>query len=249
MIQIFNEDCIETMKRIPDGSIDLILTDPPYGSTSLTWDKPQDYNILFNEWFRICKTNAAILIFGQQPYATDIINSCRKYFRYEIIWEKTQQLGFLNANKMPLRGHENIFVFYKKLPTYNPQKIKAESLKSSRTKIHTQSGVYASHTKQTDWKETGFRYPGSIIKFSNWNGGGFTKNATIHPTQKPVDLIRYLMLTYSNKGDLVFDGYLGSGTTAIVCKIEGRRFIGSELNEEYYDKAMQRINNFQLQLF
>lgn len=250
-IELYNEDCIKTMKKIPSGSIDLVLTDPPYGSTNLDWDKEQNYNMLFYEWFRICKENAAILVFGQQPYATDVINACRNYFRYEVIWEKTQMLGFLNAKKMPLRAHENILVFYKKLPTYNPIKNKAENLKANRKKNHTVNGVYASHTKQTDWKETGLRYPGSVIKFSNWNGGGFTKKATIHPTQKPVDLLRYLIQTYSNIGDVVFDGFCGSGTTAIACIKEDRRFIGSELNKEYFEKAIERIRieQQQFQLF
>lgn len=248
-VSLYNEDLFETMKRLPDGCVDLILTDPPYGSTNLEWDKRQDYIKLFSEWFRIGKENAPILVFGQQPHAIDIIIACRSFFRYEIIWQKSQMLGFLNANKMPMREHENIFIFYKKLPTYNPQKVKAENLKVSRKKIHKQSGVYASHTKQTDWKETGFRYPGSVVKYSNWNGGGFTKKPTIHPTQKPLDLIRNLILTYSNKGETIFDGYSGSGTTAEACIIEGRKFIGSELNKEYFDKSVLRLKNVPTQLF
>lgn len=252
-IDLYNENCYDLMKRIPDGSIDLIITDPPYGSLDLEWDKAQDYSLLFPEWFRITKENAPIIVTSQQPYATDIINACRKYFRYEIIWEKTQKLGFVNANKMPMRGHENLLVFYRKLPTYNPQKYKVGKDKMSWGRVRKQTANryegYSDGCKEGTYTDTGERLPHSVIQISNWNGAlfGKTDRAVVHPTQKPVDLFRYLILTYSNEGETVFDGFSGSGTAAVACLEEGRNFIGSELNEEYYKGAISRIENERMQ--
>lgn len=252
-IDLYNENCYDLMKRIPDGSIDFIVTDPPYGSTNLEWDKEQDYENLFAEWFRIAKENAAIIVFSQQPYATDIINACRKYFRYETIWEKTMKMGFPNANKMPLKAHENMLVFYKKLPTYNPQKYIVGKDKMSwgrqRKQGENRYDGYTSSMGKSIYTDDGTRMSKSVIQISNWNGAlfGKTDKAVVHPTQKPVDLFRYLILTYSNEGETVFDGFAGSGTAAVACLEESRNFIGSELNEEYYKGAINRIENERLQ--
>lgn len=243
-IELYNEDCLKTLKRIQTGSVDLILQDPPYGALDLNWDNPVDYNIMFSEWFRVLKENGVILIFSQQPYATDVICACRKSFRYEIIWEKTQKLGFVNANKMPLKGHENILVFYKKLPVYNPQKVKVQREDIGRVRKQDK-GRYKGYSEMGEctYVEDGFRHPSTVIKFSNWNGAlfGNNNNATIHPTQKPIDLFRWLIKSYSNENDLVFDGYSGSGTTAAACLKEKRRFIGSELSKEYFDLSVKRL--------
>lgn len=235
-IELLNLDCLDLLKSLPDSSVNLILIDPPYGSTNFEWDKSPNYSSLFKEFFRVGVPNACIAVFSQQPYATDVINSCRKYFRYEIIWEKTLCMGFPNANKMPLRGHENILIFYKKLPTYNPQKYKVKSEKLGRMKNRSQ--VYKGYSNEvlTTYTDDGTRFPSSVIMVSNHNGG------VIHPTQKPIALFRWLVRTYSNPGETVFDGYSGSGTTAEACIIEGRKFIGSELNKEYYDKSIERLS-------
>jgi site-specific DNA-methyltransferase (adenine-specific) len=251
-----NKDCMEGMKLIADKSIDLIVTDPPYGSLNISWDKEQDYNLIFPEWFRICKDNAAILVFSHQPFATDVINASRKFFRYEIIWQKTQKTNFANAKKMPLRGHENILVFYKKLPTYNPQKYYSATGVRNRVKKGGKNGLeyegYSGGFKDNYTYENidGMMYPDSVVKFSNWNGAlfGNTDHATVHPTQKPVDLIRYLIKTFSNPGETVFDGFAGSGTGVIACIQEAREYVAFELDKEYYDNAVKRIEQYRSQL-
>jgi site-specific DNA-methyltransferase (adenine-specific) len=240
----------ELMREFPDGYFDLVIIDPPYGVLNKKWDVAVDFKSLIIELFRISKENAAVLIFGQQPMVTDVINSCRKYFRYEIIWQKTQKTNFANAKKMPLRGHENILVFYKKLPTYNPQKYYNPSGVRKRRNSSAKNGMeyqgYSGGFKQ-DYlytNEEGMMLPDSVIKFSNWNGAlfGDNSNTTIHPTQKPVDLLRYLIMTYSNINDKVLDCFIGSGSTAIACHDEGRDCVGCELDPDYYEAAMKRIN-------
>jgi site-specific DNA-methyltransferase (adenine-specific) len=254
-IDFTNEDICLKMSKIKPGSVDLILIDPPYGCLNLKWDKKQDYVKLF-EWFFIIGTpNVAILIFSKQPYATDVINEGRKYFRYEIIWEKTQKTNFANAKKMPLCGHENILVFYKKLPIYNPQKhISKDSIKKRFSK-HQKNGLeyegYSGGFKD-DYSYTnimGELLPDSVITFSNWNGAlfGNTKNTVKHPTSKPVPLLRYLIKTYSNKDNTVFDGFCGSGSTVIACLEENRNFIGCELDPIYFSAAEKRIEEFKMQ--
>lgn len=252
MIDIKCGDCLELMKDISDKSIDLILCDLPYGITCLEWDKPIPFKPLWVQYNRIIKDNGAILLFSAQPFTTDLINSNRKMFRYEIIWEKTQRMGFLNANKMPLKAHENILVFYKHLPTYNPQKfylsseyIKMHQVNIGRTreKNDGRAGHYGSHEKGVPYTDTGERYPTDVIKFSNWNGALFGNKSKVvkHPTQKPLPLIEYLIKTYSNEGDIVLDNCMGVGTTGIACKKLDRNFIGFELSEDYFEIAKNSL--------
>ena len=241
-------DCLELMKDIPDGSIDMILCDLPYGSTAFKWDVVIPFDKLWDQYKRIIKENGAIVLTAQQPFATDLINSNRKLFRYEIIWEKTMKLGFLNANKMPLRGHENILIFYKKLPTYNPQKTQTGKARNRNVKLINQTkSRYAGYNnfRSVSTIDDGSRYPHSVVKFSNWNGSGFVKNKNpgIHPTQKPVDLFEWLIKTYSNEGDLVLDNCSGSGTTAIACIRNNRNYICIEKEEKYYLDSLNRIEN------
>lgn len=254
-IDFTNEDIYLKMAKIKDGSIDLILTDPPYGCLNLKWDVAPNFARLFKEFFRIGKSNVAILIFSKQPYATDVINSCRKFFRYEIIWEKTQKTNFANAKKMPLCGHENILIFYKKLPTYNPQKhISKEGVRKRFAKNKKNGLEYEGYSGgfKVDYKyenKEGLMLPDSVITFSNWNGAAFGKktHACINPTQKPVPLLRYLINTYSNEGETVFDGYSGSGSCAVACLTEKRNFIGCELDPKQYPLSIERINIFKSQ--
>lgn len=212
-VQLLQGDCLELMKEIPDKSIDLILTDPPYGTTRCEWDKVIPFEPLWKQYKRIIKEHGAILLFSQQPFTTDLIQSNRKMFRYEIIWVKTLPAGFLNARKMPLRYHENILVFYKHLPTYNPQMRLVKRTDIGRKRLNSGKAEQYNEFRNDSWKwiETGKRYPADVveyeipenledvIKFSNWNGAlfGKTENATKHSTQKPVPLLEYLIKTYS----------------------------------------------------
>lgn len=245
-MELLNGDCLELMKNIPDKSIDMVLCDPPYGTTACKWDIPLPLKQLWEQYDRITKKNAAILLFSAQPFTTDLICSNRKNFRYEIIWQKTQAVGFLNANKMPLRAHENILVFYKKLPTYNPIKTSVNRNDIGRVKVK-QGGVKCSQLYRTTnrpiWVETGSRYPTDVIKFSNWNGTLFGNNVSHvkHPTAKPVDLLEYLIKSYSNPGDTILDNCMGSGSTGVACVNTNRDFIGIELDDKYFSIAKDRI--------
>lgn len=259
MINLMQGDCLELMKNIPDNSVDMILCDLPYGTTNCEWDIPIPFEPLWYQYNRIAKNNAAILLFGSQPFATDLINSQRNIFRYEIIWEKTQCTGFYNAKKMPLKAHENICVFYKKLPAYNPQKnmmpnapIGHKRKNSDYKKTSGKAFGRVSKEKAELWEyvDDGTRYPTDIIKFSNWNGAlfGKTDKATKHPTQKPVALLEYLIKTYSLPGDVVLDNCMGSGSTGVACVNTGRDFIGIELENKFFDIAAMRISEAEGQL-
>ena len=241
-ISLFNEDCRETLKRIETGSIDLLLQDTPFGCTQNEWDIKPNFAEMWAEWERVTKDNGAMIFFGTQPFVSELILSRSGLFRYDIIWYKALGTGHLNANKMPMRNHEHILVFYRSLPTYNPQmKVGKMRMKgSAKGNTTTNYGNYNGKTSVNDQY-----HPQSVIDFTN---GDRTKEND-HPTQKPLDLIRYLILTYSNKGDTVFDGYSGSGTTAHACLKEGRKFIGSEFNKTYFKKSVQRLKNVPQSLF
>lgn len=246
-ISLLNGDCLELLPQVETKSVDIILCDLPYGTTEIAWDKVIPFEPLWEQYKRIIKDNGAIVLFSAQPFTTDLINSNRKMFRYEIIWEKTTPSGFLNANKMPLRTHENIVVFYKKLPTYNPiySIVKRNDIGRVRQAKEIRSKQYRD-MGGVDWIETGKRFPTDVIKFSNWNGVSFgksCKDATKHPTQKPVDLCEYLIRTYTNPGDTVLDNCMGSGTTGVACVNTERNFIGIEINEDYFSLAEKRIND------
>ncbi len=238
-IELYNENCLETLSRIDSGTIDLLFQDTPYGCTKNDWDIVPDLKTMWPEWIRIAKENAAFLFFAQQPFATDLINSNRKMFRYDVVWKKTSPKGFLNCNKMPLRSHEFILVFYKKLPTYNPQKTTGHPLKTS-SKEHKRNSkkttVYGNY-KNTSYSSTE-RFPTSVITCPS-----DTQRSSDNSTQKPESLVRNYIRTYSNEGDTVFDGYFGSGTTPAAALKENRRFIGSDIRLDQFNKACTRIKN------
>ena len=238
MINIYNEDCLEGMKRIPDGSVDMVLTDPPYGITDCDFDKPLPPPLLWEQLLRITKLNAAIVLFSQMPFGSDLIQSQRKLFRYEWIWRKNLGTGFLNAKKMPLKCHENILVFYRKLPTYNPQFTEGKPYRqtvTSKTANYGQGGWNVGYESKSD----GRRYPKDTLDFySQIMAGG----VTVQPTQKPVDLLEYLIKTYSNEGELILDATMGSGSTGVAAVNTGRRFIGFETEEKFFNIAEKRIN-------
>ncbi len=247
--EAYNEDCFLTLNRVPDKGVNLFLQDTPFGVTQNKWDVKPDLKKMWPEWLRCGTDNAAYIFFATQPFACDLIMSNLPMFRYDIIWYKPLGSGFLNANKMPLRNHESIIVFYNQLPVYNPQmgigKRKTGRRKQDRT--GSNYGNFKTQIVSDLYDDKGSRHPQSVVEFTN---GDRTKEAD-HPTQKPVDLIRYLIKTYSNPGDTVFDGYLGSFTTKVAAYLENRNFIGAEMDESYYTKGMKRFSEdiMQQQLF
>ena len=241
MIQLLHGDCLELMKDIPDKSIDMILCDLPYGTTSKNkWDSIIPFDGLWKAYNRIIKDNGAILLFGQPPFSSELIVSNKKMFRYEWIWQKTLPQGFLNSNKMPLRATENVSVFYKKLPMYNPQMKDGKPYDKGIRKANCTMN-YGDFGETIDKNETGRRFPTNVLAFSNGNH----KNI-LHPTQKPVALLSYFIKTYTNEGDTVLDNCMGSGSTGVACVNLKRNFIGMELKEEYFKIAEERINNARL---
>lgn len=234
---IYNEDCLEGMKRIPDKSIDMILCDLPYGTTQNKWDTIIPLDKLWLQYERIIKDNGAIVLFAQTPFDKVLGCSNLKLLKYEWIWQKESGTGFLNAKKMPLKIHENILVFYKKPPTYNPQmrvgfkpykgKVSSKNLSSSNY------GESSCHTVTEVCYEG--RFPISMVEFSR-------DKDKHHPTQKPVALLEYLIKTYTNEGDVVLDNCMGSGSTCVAAVNTNRHYIGFELDEKYFDIACQRLD-------
>lgn len=215
---------------------DMVLTDPPYGTTAISWDKPIDLDAFFKCVYQNSKENAAISVFGAQPFVTDLINASRKTFRYEIIWEKTMKSMFLSVNKCPLRTHENIVVFYKKQPVFNPQKYEVEERPRVRYVDANRSKHYHIAGENT-YTNDGTRFYGDVLHFSSWNGAlfGNNENATKHPTQKPVELIAHLEKMYTNPDDTILDLFGGSGTTLIAAEQLGRKCYMMEIDPHYCD--------------
>jgi DNA modification methylase len=230
-------DCLDVMKLIDDASIDLILCDLPYGVTKNKWDSVIDLKMLWAEYERVIKTNGAIVLFGQDKFSAKLMLSNEKLHRYNLIWEKTTPTGHLNAKKMPLRSHEDILVFYKKLPTYNPQKTTGHKRKVS-TAQHKRGSK-----KTTNYGEHGLttydsteRYPKSVLKFATDK-----QKVALHPTQKPLALMEYLIATYSNEGEIVLDNCAGSGTTGLAAKKLNRNYIMIENDETNYKTCIERV--------
>lgn len=239
-IKLYKGDCLEIMKNIPDKSIDMILCDLPYGTTRCKWDSIIDLEKLWEQYNRIIKDNGAIVLFAQTPFDKVLGSSNLKMLKYEWIWEKTTATGHLNAKKMPMKAHENILVFYKKLPTYNPQKTKRHKPINSYTKyISTQnkSDLYGKVNKEISGGGDTDRYPRSVQVFSSDK-----QKCALHPTQKPVALLEYLIKTYTNENELILDNTMGSGSTGVACLNTNRKFIGIEKDDKYFEIAKDRIN-------
>lgn len=233
MIDLRQGNCLEIMKDIPDESIDMILCDLPYGTTRNKWDSVIPLDKLWEQYERIIKDNGAIVLFSQMPFTAELVHSNLKLFKYEWIWEKDNATGFLNAKKMPLKIHENILIFYKKLTTYNPQMRKG--FKPYKCKQGRHSSNYGAYEQGYITESNGERYPIDIIEFK--------KDSGLHPTQKPVALLEYLIKTYTNENDIVLDNCMGSGSCGVAAINTGRNFIGIELDENYFNIAKERINN------
>lgn len=238
--RIYNEDCLVGMQRIPDESVDCIICDLPYevlnkGNKNARWDRLIPFDKLWQQYERIIKHNGAIVLFGQGMFTAKLMMSNEKLWRYNLIYQKGGRVsGFLNAKRMPLREHEDILLFYKKQPTYNPQMTKG-------TPNHTRGKMKGEQTNRcygTFGKAKDFiadeKYPRSILNFQK-------PHPQIHPTQKPVTLIEYLIKTYTNEGETVLDNCMGSGTTAVAAVNTNRNFIGFELEKEYFDIACKRV--------
>ena len=241
-MKLYNGDCLEVMKNIPDKSIDLILCDLPYGclnkkNPNASWDNPLPMDKLWFEYERIIKDNGVIILFGQGLFTARVMLSNEKLWKYNIIWKKGNRVsGFLNAKKQPLRNHEDIMVFYKKQPTYNPQMTIGQPLHGKGSGVHNFKNSNYGVFKEMDDTRKGstLKYPKSVLIFDK-------PHPSKHPTEKPVDLCEWLIKTYSNEGDTVLDNCMGSGTTGVACKNTNRNFIGIELNEEYFNLAKERI--------
>lgn len=237
MYDLIKGDCLTEMNKIQSKSVDMILCDLPYGTTRNKWDSIIPLDKLWEQYNRIIKDNGVIVLTAQTPFDKVLGVSNLKMLRYEWIWEKTSATGHLNAKKMPMKAHENILIFYKKLPTYNPQKTFGHERKVSKAvhKINSKDSTNYGESVNTTYDSTE-RYPRDVVKFKTDK-----QKSALHPTQKPVALMEYLIKTYTNEGDLVLDNCMGSGTTGVACVNTNRNFIGIEIEDNYYKIAKQRI--------
>lgn len=228
--ELWHGDCLELMKDIPDGSVDLVLTDPPYGTTACKWDSVIPFEPMWEQLNRIIKPNGAICLFGSEPFSSALRMSNIKHFKYDWYWLKSRKTGFLNAKKQPLRMVENISVFYKKQCTYNPQ------MKEVKERFNKRTGSARCYGKHyaIQSSNNGMEYPFNTIVAKSISH-------PTHPTEKPVGLLEYLIRTYTNEGETVLDFTAGSGSTGVACVNTNRRFIGIELDEGYFNIAKERI--------
>lgn len=231
---IVEGDCLEVMKGIPSGTIDMVLADPPYGTTQCKWDSVIDLELMWQELKRIIKPRGVIILTAAQPFTSVLTCSNLKMFKYDLVWEKPNATGFLNAKKMPLRAHESALVFYNKLPTYHPQMTHGHERKKTKRKT-VNSECYGKAFNLTEYDSTS-RYPRSVQKFSSDKQKG-----SFHPTQKPVEFMEWLIKSYTNPHDTVLDFCMGSGTTGVAAVRNGRQFIGIEQDNHYLNIAKNRI--------
>lgn len=238
-VWMMHGDCLERMKEIKSGSVDMILADPPYGTTQCKWDSVIDLPAMWRELDRVCKPNAAIVMTAAQPFTAQLVCSNIGMFKYEIIWEKGNATGFLNAKKQPLRAHESVLVFYRQQPTYNPQMTHGHNRKTALRVDRgvKSSDVYGGQAGVTSYDSTS-RYPRSVQFFSSDK-----QRSNLHPTQKPVALMEWLIRSFSNPGDAVLDFCMGSGTAGIACINTGRDFIGIEMDSDIFQVSLSRVTN------
>lgn len=233
--ELMQGDCLERMKEIASGSVDMVLADPPYGQTQNKWDVVIPLKPMWRELRRVVKENGAILIFGRAPYTAHAIVSNLEMYRYSWIWHKTKAGGFLNANRMPLQAHEEVMVFYRKLPTYNPQMTAGKPYE----RLHVNDGTSDNYGQferiGKRIHNSGERYPRSVITVSNSN------YRSLHPTAKPTPLLEYFIRTYTQPDDVVLDMCMGSGTAGVAALNTSRKFIGIELDQSYFEIARAQI--------
>ena len=255
-IDLRKGECLEVMKSIPDASIDAIITDPPYGTTACKWDSVIPFEPMWQQLNRIIKVNGAIVLFGSEPFSSALRISNIKNYKYDWKYRKQQGTGFLNAKKQPLRDCEDICVFYKKQPTYNPQMrytgIRTKGIIKANEKnlddcVYRRVGI-----GKTGYRDSGYKYPLTILE-NLYDKSRFdsskSKRKYRHPTQKPIALMEYLIKTYTNENETILDFTMGSGTTGVACLNTKRNFIGIEQDNKYFEIAKQRIKQAQLKLF
>ena len=242
MIELYKGDCLEVMdKLIAEGvKVDAIITDPPYGTTACKWDSVIDFDLMWLRLNKLIKPNGAIVLFGSEPFSSALRMSNIKNYKYDWVWEKNLKTGNLNAKRMPMGGHELVHIFAKKSPTYNPQKRKRTNEVKSGNKKNSKTSVYGSQKEEYTDNQSDLINPDTIIKNIKCVHNSSGK---VHPTQKPVALMEYLIKTYTNENELVLDFTMGSGTTGVACKNLNRNFIGIELDSNYFDIAKGRIND------
>lgn len=248
MNTIIQGDCLEVLKCIPDAKIDAVITDPPYAclnksNSHAKWDKEFDLQAWWTEIWRVCKENAAVVCFGQGIFSAKLMLSQEKYYRYSLVWDKINPSGFLSCNRMPMRRHEDIMVFYRKQSLYNPQMTYGQK-NHARGRCGNGGGhginrCYGNF-KQTETVFTNEKYPTSIVRFAK------EKKNVYHGTQKPVALMEWLIRTYSNESGIILDPFIGSGSTGVACVNTKRSFIGIELTDEYYEIAKKRIHDAEI---
>lgn len=244
-LHLINGNCLDSLSFLNDCSVDMVLTDLPYGTTNCKWDTIIPFKPMWELINRVTKKSAVIALFGAEPFSSALRMSNIKNYKYDWTWEKSQTTGFLNAWKMPLRATENISIFYREPPTYNPilRDKEEENIRpvTASTKL---SDCYGSHDLNIHRCPPNKSMPKDILRFNN-------AQSNIHPTQKPVDLLKYLITTYTNEGDIVLDLTMGSCSTGMACKQTKREFVGCELDEDYYNAAIERIRKEtrQLELF
>ena len=228
-IELWHGDCLELMNNIPDKSVDMIFTDLPYSTTKNSWDCMIDLDRLWNQYNRIIKGNGCIALWGQAPFSHMLACSNLVNYRYEWVIEKSKATDHLNAKKMPMKAHENILIFYKKLPTYNPQMTEGHTPVHNYTKHTTDGSCYGKTKIGVSGGGSTQRYPRDVLQFK-WD----TQKSNLHPTQKPIAACEYFIKTYTNEGDLILDSCVGSGTTGLACKNLNRRFIGIEKRRKIF---------------
>ena len=240
MINLMQGDCLELMATIPDGSVDMVLTDPPYGTTACKWDSVIPFEPMWEQLKRVTKKNGSVVMTASQPFTSALVMSNVKMFKYDWVWNKSRPTGVLNAKRQPLRDKEDVLVFYGSQCTYNPQGLVSvnKEVDTGATKANQRGNATGKILQTASGKYTQEKgnYPRQVQKFAN-------AGRTVHPTQKPVALMEYLIKTYTNEGETVLDFAMGSGTTGVACKNLNRNFIGIELDEEYFKIAKGRIND------
>ena len=242
MNSLMQGDCLKLMKDISDGSVDMVLTDPPYGTTACKWDSVIPFEPMWEQLKRVTKKNGAIVLTASQPFTSALVMSNMKMFKYCWYWRKSRATGHLNAKKMPMKDIEDVLVFYSARPNYNPQGIIPLGKIQKNSASHIARGVTSEATSVVtgginlkEYTQDFTNYPRQVLEFAS-DGG------TVHPTQKPVALMEYLIKTYTNDGETVLDFTMGSGTTGVAAKNLGRSFIGIELDEKYFNIAKERID-------
>ena len=236
-IQLYNGDCLEVMDNLIQQGIkvDAIITDLPYGTTKNSWDVIIPFKEMWNKLLSLCNDNTPIILFGNQPFTSLLVTSNLKMFRYSLVWVKNKFSDFLNAKRKPMKTNEDILIFYKKQPTYNPQYTYSTPYKRWNTQEAVDKQTNYGHHKSNIAESDGKRLPTTVLNFNR-------VERPLHPTQKPVELLEWLIKTYTNEGDTVLDFTMGVGSTGVACKNTNRNFIGIELDENYFNIAKERIN-------